>query len=76
MIAGIVGLAGALLNDKPFRIPRTAANFRIHVIFTIAAARQPALAVLKIPPPDISGERNSFAFLQAFEEVLRFQRRR
>ena len=43
MIAGIVGLAGALLNDKPFRIPRGAANFRIHVIFAIAAARQPPL---------------------------------
>jgi hypothetical protein len=75
MIACIVRFAGALFDYQPLRITRTTPNLGIHVILAIAAARQPALSILKLPPADISGQWGSVPFLQTLEQVLRFERR-
>jgi hypothetical protein len=37
MITGIVGSAAALFDDDPFRIPRAAAYFGIHIVLAIVA---------------------------------------
>ncbi len=56
MVAGIVGPASVLFDDDPFCVPRAAAYFRVHIIFTIVAWGKPTLAILKLPAADISGE--------------------
>src|SRR5438132_1318875 len=40
MVTGIVGSASVLLDDDPFRTPRLAANFGIHIVLAIVTARQ------------------------------------
>ena len=54
MVAGIVGPAGVLLDHDPFRIPRTAAYFGIHIVLTIVAWGKAALAILELVPSDIA----------------------
>ncbi len=54
MVAGIVGSAGVLFNNDPFRIPRAAAYFRIHIVLAIAAWRKAPFAILKLTPSDVA----------------------
>jgi hypothetical protein len=54
MVAGGIGLSGILFDDDPFRIPRAAVHFRIHIILAIVTARQPSFTILKCPAAYIS----------------------
>jgi hypothetical protein len=54
MVTGIVGPASVLLDDDPFRIPRAAAYFGIHIILAIVAWGNATLAILKLTPSDIA----------------------
>ena len=54
MVAGIVGPAGILLDHDPFRIPRMAAYFGVHIVLAIVAWGKAALAILKLAPSDIA----------------------
>ena len=56
MVTGIVGHSGILFDDDPFRIPRAAAYFGIHIVLAIVTARQPSFPILKRPAADISRE--------------------
>jgi hypothetical protein len=65
-----------LLNDEAFRIARPAGNPSIHVIFSVASAREPAFAILKVLSSVVPGERNSLASLERIQKIIRFPRRR
>ncbi len=54
MVIGIVGPAGALFDDDPFRIPRAAAHFGIHIVLAIAAWGKAMFAILKLTPSNIA----------------------
>jgi len=54
MVTGIVGSASVLLDDDPFRIPRTAAYFWIHIVLAIVAWGKATLTILKFTPSDIA----------------------
>src|ERR1700675_3811883 len=54
MVTGIVGLSGIFFDDDPFRIPREAAYFGIHIVLAIVTARQSSFTILKRPAADIS----------------------
>jgi hypothetical protein len=54
VVAGIVGSAGVLLDHDPFRIPRTAAYFGVHIVLAIVAWGKAALAILELAPSDIA----------------------
>jgi len=42
MVTGIVGPASILFDDNPFRIPRAAEYFRIHIVLAIVTTKQPS----------------------------------
>ena len=72
MVTGIVGPAGILFDDDPFRIPRAAACFWTHIILAIVAARQLSFTILKHPATDISREGVAFMLLNYFQQVFGF----
>jgi hypothetical protein len=72
MVTGIVSSTGALFDDNPFRAPRAAPYFRIHVILAIAAKGQPSFPILKRPAADISRERFTLMLLNGFQQVFDF----
>ena len=72
MVTGVVGPAGILLDDDSFRIPRAAAYFGIHIVLSIAAARQSSFTILKYPASDISGEGLALMLLNGLQEVSGF----
>jgi hypothetical protein len=72
MVAGIIGPAAVLLDDDPLRIARTAAYFRVHIVLSIVAAREPSLTILKCPATDISKEGFALTFLNRFQQVFGF----
>lgn len=75
MVIGIVGLAGILLDDDPFRIPRAASHFGIHIVLAIVTERQPSFPILKRSATDISGESFAFTLLNCPQQVFGFLRR-
>ena len=72
MVTSIVGPAGVLFDDDPFRIPRAAAYFRIHIILAIVATRQLSFTILKHPATDISREGFALMLLNCFQQVFGF----
>jgi hypothetical protein len=72
MVTGIVGPASVLLDDDPFRIPRAAAYFGIHIVLAIVAWRNATLAILKRPAADISREGFALILLNCFQQVFGF----
>ena len=72
MVTGIVGSASVLFDDDPFRTPRAAAYFRIHIILAIVAERQPSFTILKRPAADISREGFALMLLNCFQQVFGF----
>ena len=63
MIAGIIGLAGLLFDHDPFRIARSTAPLRIHIILAIVSRREVSLTVVKCASADISGNWLALAIL-------------
>ncbi len=72
MVTGIVGPASVLLDDDPFRIPRAAAYFGIHIVLAIATARQSSFPILKRPAADISREGFALMLLNCLQQVFGF----
>jgi len=72
MITGIVGPASVLFDDDPFRIPRAAAYFWIHIVLAIVTARQPSFTILKRPAADISREGFALMLLNCLQQVFGF----
>ena len=72
MVTGIVGSAGVLFNNDPFRIPRVAAYFRIHIVLAIAAWRKAPFAILKRPAADISRKGFALMLLNCLQQVFGF----
>ena len=66
MVTGIVGPAGVLLNDDPFRISGAASHFGIHVVLAIAPRWKKALTILKGAPSDIAWQGFAIAALEAY----------
>ena len=54
MIRSVIGLARALVNDDPFGAAMFPGRLRVHVVFSITAARKGVLAILKGSPSHIS----------------------
>jgi hypothetical protein len=67
MVIGIVGPAGILLDDDPFRIPRAAAYFGIHIVLAVVTARQPSFPILKRSATDISRESVALMLLNCLQ---------
>lgn len=57
MITGVVGFSGITFDDDPFRTPRVAAYFGVHIVLAIAAWGKATLAILKLTPSNIAWER-------------------
>lgn len=74
MVTGVVGPARILLDDDSLRIPRAAAYFGIHIILSIATARQSPFTILKYPASDIAGEGLALMLLNGLQEVSDFLR--
>jgi len=74
MVIGIVGPAGILLDDDPFRIPRAAAHFGIHIVLAVVTARQPSFPILKRSATDISGESFALTLLNCLQQIFGFLR--
>lgn len=74
MISGIVGLAGASLNDDPLGSSVFSLYQGIHVILTIVSLRKSSLAVLKGSTADISRWRIALTILNSLERLPGFQR--
>jgi len=74
MVTGIVGPASVLLDDDPFRIPRAAAHFRIHIVLAIMAWGKATFAILKCPATDISREGFALMLLNCLQQILGFLR--
>src|SRR5207302_5234569 len=72
MVTGIVGSASVLLDDDPFRTPRLAANFGIHIVLAIVTARQKSFPILKRPAADISREGFALMLLNRLQQVFGF----
>ena len=72
MIIGVVGLSGILFDDDPFRIPRAAAYFWIHIVLAIVTARQPSFTILKRPASDISRKGLALMLLNSLQQTLGF----
>ena len=72
MVTGIVGPASVLLDDDPFRIPRAAAYFGIHIVLAIVAWGNATLAILKRPAADISREGFALMLLNCLQQVFGF----
>jgi hypothetical protein len=72
MVTGIVGSAGVLFNDDPFRVPRTAANFGIHIVLAIVAWGKAPFAILKYPAADISWKGFALMLLNCLKQVFGF----
>ncbi len=72
MVAGIVGPAGVLLDHDPFRIPRTAAYFGVHIVLSIVTTRQSSFPILKRPAADISREGSALQLLNGPQKVFGF----
>jgi len=70
MVTGIVGPSAILFYDNPFRIPRAAAYFRIHIVLAVVSGRQPSLTILKLSAADISREGFAPTLLNRFQQVL------
>ena len=75
MVAGIVGPAGVLLDDDPFRVPRATAHSRIHIVLAIAAQGKTPLTILKCPAADISREGFALMLLNCLQQVFGFLQR-
>lgn len=74
MVAAVVGLAGILFDDDPFRISRPAAQLRIHIVLAITARGKAMLAILKRPAADISREGFALMLLNCLQQVFGFLR--
>jgi hypothetical protein len=61
-----------LFNNDPFRIPRAAAYFRIHIVLAIVTARQPSFTILKRPAAYISREGFALMLLNCLQQVFGF----
>jgi len=72
MVTGIVGPTSILLDDDPFRIPRAAAYFGIHIVLAIMTARQSSFPILKRPAADISREGFALMLLNCLQQVFGF----
>jgi hypothetical protein len=75
MVAGIVGPAAVLFDDNPFRIPRAAAYFRVHIVLPVMARRKPTLAIPKLTPSDIAWQGFAMPSLKPCQEVMCLLRR-
>jgi len=74
MVTGIVGSACVLLDDDPFRIPRAAAYFGVHIILAIVAWGKATFAILKRSAADISREGFALMLLNCLQQVFGFLR--
>ena len=72
MVTGIVGPASVLFDDDPFRIPRAASYFGIHIVLAIVTARQSSFTILKHPAADISREGVALMLLNGLQQVFGF----
>jgi hypothetical protein len=72
MVTGVVGFSGTLFDDDPFRIPRAAAYFGIHIVLAIVTARQSSFPILKRPAADISREGFALMLLNCLQQVFGF----
>ena len=72
VVTGIVGPSGVLFDDDPFRIPRAAAYFWIHIVLAIVTARQSSFTILKRPAADISREGFALMLLNCLQQVFGF----
>jgi len=72
MVTGIVGFSGVLFDDDPFRVPRAAAYFWIHIVLAIVTARQPSFTILKRPAADISREGFALMLLNCLQQIFGF----
>jgi hypothetical protein len=61
-----------LFDHDPFRIPRTAAYFGIHIVLAIAAWGKAPFAILKRPAADISREGFALMLLNRLQQVFGF----
>ena len=74
MVISIVGPAGILLDDDPFRISRAATYFWIYIVLAVVTARQPSFPILKRSATDISGESLALTLLNCLQQVFGFLR--
>jgi hypothetical protein len=72
MVRGILGPASVLLDDDPFRIPRAAAYFGIHMVLAIVTVRQSSFPILKRPAADMSREGFALMLLNCLQQVFAF----
>ena len=72
MVTGVVGLSGILFDDDPFRIPRAAAHFWIHIVLAIMPARQSSFPILKRLATDISREGFALMLLNCLQQIFGF----
>lgn len=72
MVIGVVGPAGALFDDDPFRIPRATSYFRIHIVLAIVTVGQSSFTILKRPAADISREGIALMLLNCLQQVFGF----
>src|SRR5262249_43550297 len=70
----IVRLPRSLLDDDALPAATLSRHLRIHVVLTIAPARQPALAVAERTPADVSGRRLTLPLLDFRQHVPRLLR--
>jgi hypothetical protein len=59
MVTGIVGPAGALLDDDPFRVSRASAYFTVHIVLAIMTWGKTTFSISKLTSSDIA--RQGFA---------------
>jgi hypothetical protein len=72
MVTGVVGFTAALFDDDPFRTPRAAAYFRIHIVLAIVTKRQTSFPILKRLAADISREGFALMLPNCLQQVLDF----
>lgn len=71
MVASIVSPAGVLLDDDPFRVPRTAAYFWIYIVLAIAALGKATFAILKRTSSDIAWQGFTVPGLESCQKIMR-----
>ena len=75
VIIRVIGFAGLLLDDEPFRIARAAGNSSIDVVFSIAATWQPVFPIPEGLPADVAWQRFTLPLLKSLQKFISLLRR-